>query len=392
MAWALGALVGVVASQAHAAALCSGLGHPVVVSGSSAVQPFLPALGARLFADHQIHLIYNNVGSCAGVSAVTAGSPGTVTGTANYYETATPVACDFDIAGNAVNIAVSDVFATSCPGVSTLADGVVDKFGPIQAITFAVPANSSALSISAEAAYLVYGFGAASNVVEPWSDPTQIIFRDASSGTQAMLAVAINVPGAKWKGVSLSTGSTGVISALKAAALANKQNNAIGILSASNVEATPELRALAYQHYGQTCGYLPDSTSAFRDKANVRDGHYQAWGPLHLLVRPSLDSAVNADVQLLVDELQTPSPIADPTNIIAIAASKALIPDCAMNVTRTTEIGPLMSYQPAKSCGCYYTSVAAPLATPAAECTTCTLNTDCPSARPACNYGFCEVQ
>jgi hypothetical protein len=26
------------------------------------------------------------------------------------------------------------------------------------------------------------------------------------------------------------------------------------------------------------------------------------------------------------------------------------------------------------------------------ECTTCVLASDCPSTRPACNYGYCEVQ
>ena len=41
------------------------------------------------------------------------------------------------------------------------------------------------------------------------------------------------------------------------------------------------MKQLAYQHYGQHCGYKPD-VSGF-DKRNTREGRYAIWGPLHLL-------------------------------------------------------------------------------------------------------------
>jgi hypothetical protein len=58
---------------------------------------------------------------------------------------------------------------------------------------------------------------------------------------------------------------------------------AIGILADTNIDAatSTHLRVLAYKDDQQSCGCCPDSTIAAHDKANVRDGHYSLWGPLH---------------------------------------------------------------------------------------------------------------
>jgi len=77
------------------------------------------------------------------------------------------------------------------------------------------------------------------------------------------------------------------------------------------------------------------------------------------------------------------------TGVLISAAIKAhTIPDCAMQVSRTTEVGDLTAYAPAKSCGCYFDFTT----NGATSCKACTADKDCSGAVKHCNYGYCEAQ
>jgi hypothetical protein len=78
-------------------------------------------------------------------------------------------------------------------------------------------------------------------------------------------------------------------------------------------------------------------------------------------------------------------------DLIATEAGLGVVPDCAMRVSRDTEVGPLSSYMPPKSCECKFVSAATGVAEPTG-CTPCISNDDCTAAAPSCNYGFCEVR
>jgi hypothetical protein len=403
LAGALAALLPLaVATSAEAQAVpdCSTLTNPVYVTGSSAVKPFLGAIATELINQagaEKITVVYIGKGSCDGVTAMA--TPTTlVTGTASTWGAdGKEVAggCNLPTAGVIIDIGVSDVFAASC-GVDTLATGVKDFLGPVQTMTFAVPKKSTQPAISAEAAYLTFGLGAAGET--PWSDPTKYFVRTASSGTQQMLATAIKVPAAKWAAPTANqlSGSGAVRDALNMVQSTGSQADAdlaIGILSTDVMDkARATLRALPYQHFGQTCGYLPDSTSELADKQNTRDGHYMVWGPLHMLTRTTANVATNVNARKIIDYL---SGAAIPTfDLIDTEAKGGVIPDCAMRVSRDSEIGPLSSYMPPHSCECKFVA-STPGATPTSlpeGCTVCVTSTDCPTARPACNYGYCEVR
>lgn len=375
-------------TPAHAAD-CSGLSKPVYIAGSSAVKPFVAKVAAELAGlASPITVVYQSGGSCVGVQALTGATPGTITGTGKYWDVAgTETDCTLSLTGNEVNVAVSDVYAASC--AATLPAGVKDFHGPIQAMTFVVPYGSSQTSISAEAAYLVMGLGA-NGSVSPWTDQTQIQIRSATSGTQQMISAAINVPATKWLGVSNSS-SSGVLTNLATAATAGNTDKALGILATDVADKNrTAVTVLAYQHYEQTCGYWPDSTSTSFDKQNVRDGHYMIWGPLHMLARVKTDGTVtNPDAKVLIDYL---SGAVEPTgfSMIDLEASSGVVPECAMRVTRTEEAGPLASYMPEKSCECRFVKTAT--GTAPASCKSCQKASDCPSSAPSCNYGFCEVK
>src|SRR5688572_18367010 len=140
-------------------------------------------------------------------------------------------------------------------------------------MNFVVPQKPVDHHISAEAAFLVYGFGGTQHPVTPWTDQTRILQRDRNSGTQAMIALIIGVPRDVWFGKLHSSGGP-LRDALKAAGGLGQDvaNKSIGILSSDALD--PErttLRGLAFQDHGQGCAFHPDSTVSAKDKINVRD-------------------------------------------------------------------------------------------------------------------------
>ncbi len=206
----------------------------------------------------------------------------------------------------AVNIAVSDVFPATCDknlGTGGITAGQqIDVLGPIQAQTIDVPFASKAKSISAEAAYVVFGYGGNVYGVAPWNvvgnaGNSNIFIRPYTSGTTNIIGTAIGLPATKWRdSTNLAVLRVESSSANMFAAIADVTSSVdatIGILSAqfvlqSNAKAVleggmgPTIRTLAFQETGQTCGYFPDATENTGDKLNVRQGRYAIWGPAHL--------------------------------------------------------------------------------------------------------------
>ncbi len=360
------------------------LTNPIYIAGSSAVKPFLAEIAKILVTESPpVTLVYSGQGSCTGVSAILGGTP--VAGPYAYWDNVGAEQACISSLPVVADIGVSDVFAQSCvklPG--GLPSNVGDFLGPVQTMTFVVPKSSTQQSISAEAAYYVYGFGANSGAA-PWTNESLIFQRDELSGTQRMVATAIGMDAALFLGTH-TNGSGDMKTKVSTAAPAE---GAIGILSTDVAQENRAiLSILAYQHFDQTCGYYPDKDESSNEKQNVRDGHYAIWGPLHLLT--ILNNAGypknprSADIIGFMTGTKAP-PLG--LDLIALEAQRHVVPQCAMHVLRTEEIGPLASFAPPQSCGCYYEKVA----NGATGCTPCANKTECPSTAPVCSYGYCEM-
>ncbi len=154
----------------------------------------------------------------------------------------------------------------------------------------------------------------------------------------------------------------------------------MGVIDANRSSVKP----LAFQFTGQSCGYLPDSTVTAFDKQNVRDGHYAIWGPFHMLAPAGADGKpTNAYAQKVIDALS-----GMPTEeLLAAECANSLVPDCAMRVSRSAEVGAMSSYMPPMSCECAF--VAAATGAAPSTCTTCTTTS---AGCPACNLGYCELR
>jgi ABC-type phosphate transport system substrate-binding protein len=391
-----------------------GVTTTIIVSGSSAVMPTVAALGVKL-ASATTAVVYSKQGSCTGVAAIT-GTPPATAGTGQYWDTTTtagaPKTCTMP-ANTPVDVGVSDVFATSCPGVKgdTLATAKVADFDTFfaQVMEFIVPGGdggSDQTAISAEAAYLTFGFG--NNGGTPWSKQDQFMVRNNTSGTQVMLSKAIGLDASKWIGFDESNeGGAGQIfkdvknrqipdpnyptDATKR--LTGDPKTMIGIVSSGEADADPvNVKRLAFQATGQTCAFWADSGVSALDKKYVRDGHYPVWGPLHVLAKvDDAGAPTSAGAKALIAFLSN-TDVTD-HSVLDVEIGAHVVPLCAMNVTRSSELGALSSVQPTGACGCYFDStLAASLPTECVACTPANAATKCTGDRKVCNYGFCEVK
>ncbi len=409
--------------------------NPVYIAGSSASKSLILGLAKSLGSS--VSLIYASIPSCQGLDDVLAQPAQAETTTPSFasptqgYLTCTKAGAAYG--SFAVDIAISDVVASSCisPQV-TVGAGYSDFVGPIQAFEIAVPWASTEFAISAEAAYVVFGFGGQGYVVNPWNDPTAIWTRGDTSGTEIAIAEAIGLSAAKWgNGLSAEAGAAqqlGNATLLTTALLqgaAAKPNTTIGILASSNVDplkspagtndagaATGGLKPLAFQATNQDCSYYADSDLSHYDKINVRQGRYAIWGPQHFVANvdgsghptvnpqgtgnlvPSSQQGVETVINVITHSGLSATSTPTLQQAIANEANAYFIPQCAMQVSRTVELGPEASYQPPQGCGCYFESLTGGGTTLSSYCTKCTTDADCGEggSYPHCNFGYCEAQ
>jgi hypothetical protein len=384
------------AQPVAAAVDCSTIDKPVVVAGSSAIKPLLaeiakvlsvPQSATESSSDGPTTILYAGVGSCVGVEAILNGTPLTATTLTYWDSSGAEQSCMLTSSSLVADVGVSDVFASTCTSLpGGLPSNVQDFLGPVQTMTFVVPHASTQETISAEAAYYVFGFGAESGV-EPWTDESVIFTRNEQSGTQRMIAQAIGVDASLFRGVVTASSSD-----LRQQLVGSGQSDAegaIGILSADEADANrATLNVLAYQDYGRDCAVYPDRDGGSNEKENVRSGDYAIWGPMHLFTtvdakqHPVNESA--GDLIGYITGARTPPVELD---LIYLQAQRHVVPQCAMRVLRSTEMGPVTVNHPTQPCGCYYEKAS----NGTTSCEECSSARDCSVMGSTCSYGYCEA-
>lgn len=384
----------------------------VYVTGSSNFPPFLSTF-APVLAKSNYNVVWQVSNSCAGVDSAfndNGTSQAFPTAKQQLHEAAGKTTILFDDTGKqnpcllpsdpgsypTVDIGESDIFAASCTktngyDATTVSKTVVGEYlGPILPMVFVVPKASTEESLSALAGYSVFARGLIPDASAPlpYTDTNQLFIRASSTATNQILSKAINVDPAHWYGVDKGT-ATNMSSQMSSVVPALAQET-IGIISADFVNANPDLKTLAFQAQGQSCGFYPDSTLNALDKANVRDGHYQVWGPIHFFTKLNGGVPSTPGAQAFVKGFAETSLEQD---LLLSIIKSHVVPSCAMKVTRDTEMGPIHGYSPPTPCGCFFdaNSAGGTAVTPAG-CTPCASSADCKDpSLPACNYGFCEA-
>lgn len=371
--------------EALAAVDCSSLPSPLIGAGGSASKPLLAKIAPALRkAADPITLIYQSPGACFGITAYVDNTP--LTGTASYWTAdGTEETCNFPVLGVAPDFGMLGVKATECAGVEAVPDGIGEFTGPITSWSLIVPKSASQTSISAAAVYFIYGFGAALGKVSPWTIDAELYSRNATSAALIAIALAAGIPPAKFKGNDVGSNQA-MISSL---AGSTEPEAAIGFVSTEVADLNRDsVRTLAFQAEGQTCGYWPDSTATGFDKRNVRDGHYFLWSPYRFYAPVDGQGKPNNPVTARFLGFFSGAVLPPPElPLLDIIIDNGNIPECAMEVWRDEEIGPLYSRQPEAPCGCYYEF----RATGESSCGTCTKDAECGADSPVCRLGFCEV-
>ncbi|HEX8107920.1 MAG TPA: hypothetical protein VF516_09350 [Kofleriaceae bacterium] len=382
--------------------------------GSSDFGPLMRAAQPSLSAAATPYrAVFQNASSCAGVTAIFSNLSGATDptkrlmkdpadpakgGWAFYFDdNGNQVNCRIDPMGTSVGvpitIGISDLYSTTC-GFTPTSTTVTEYTGPVVPFVFATKAASKEVSISAEAAHMVFAnggmppSGSGMKPAMPWIDYTKYYIRNTTAGSTVLSALLLNVKISTtnpfWGIDRVSTDN------LRDALLAaTDPDAAIGILSIDFYDKNRgNLKGLYLQSFNQSAGYLPDSKPTTTDKMNVRDGHYPLWGYVHFVV--PLDSiggtsqAANAMTLLFsVDKL-------DQRLVDAIIAASE-VPQCAMKVQRRGELNSAdgsgdFKVRTGFSCGCYFDAKT----TNHSDCKTCSTSDECPNGG-SCNYGYCEA-
>jgi hypothetical protein len=451
-----------VCSATDLSGCCYKMPNPVFVAGTSAAKSALQAIAKQLT---DISIIYQTPDSCVALTDVVTLQAATGLNVVTTYlaPDGTTPACaltgDPANPDEAINIAVSDIFPATCQSVlgsgGIMAGQQIDVLGPIQGQTIDVPSAAAATSISAEAAYDVFGYAAdmPAHSVPPWSVPANIFIRPSTSGTLNLIGKVIGLAGAKWANATnaaspqVQTSSANIYTAISTA---TNVEATIGILSAQFVlqqntkalagdgGAAKTIKTLAFQATGQTCGYFPDSIENKGDKMNVRQGRYAIWGPAHLVTNIGADgnpkgphaaavtsvlnafiatgceggscppgngkllgalAATSSDAGTSGDGGASDGGVSPPSAALKKAVidaestpSGGVIPWCAMQVTRgNIEAGVETSYQPTEPCGCYFEKLATG-ATVSPYCKACPTGNECVAPYSMCRNGYCEAK
>jgi hypothetical protein len=376
---------------------CADAGPNVIyMTGTSDFGPLLKQVTPLLAANSPPYRAVFMAGtSCGGVSAAFGATPtvikdvaGTATKAANYAyyfdDTGTQVSCTLDTDGQVVDIGVSNLYSTVCDPTYVPGATVAGYLGPVVTFGLTVPAASTQKSISVEAAHIIFGLGGqnpAGLKASPWIAPAYYSIRNSGAGSTALTAALIDVPRTAFWGVDrLSTDA--IRDSLNGSAAPEQS---IGILSIDYADkGRGNLRVLFLQSEGQLSGYLPDSTDNSLNKANVRDGHYPLWGYVHFYTA-NVNGAPSAAAGAFVTRFSVPNL---DRQLVDAMIDASLVPQCAMKVARSTEMGPFVPNPYEFQCGCHFDY----RTTGRASCATCTTPNDCPASAPACNYGFCETE
>lgn len=379
------ALVALVPSLAGAQECPTDRPNSIYGTGGSAITATMKAVAIQLAGlDDPISVFWSDPGACTGFDELL--NDAIVTRRFLYWDAdGTEHQCDPPVTGQPADFAHMGNAADFCPG-RELPDDIGDFLGPIQTVNVFTHINSDEDSISAEALYFAYGFGPEGEAA-PWVEESFLWGRNTTSFVHLFLAEAIKVPPTNFKipaeNVVQTNGETiaGVFSG------SANPDATLGYASGSAVAAAADqVKTLAYQHYGQSCGYLPDSSPTAVDKLNVRTGQYYLWTPGHFYA-PIDDDGEIADpvVRKLITWFGGAAEA--PFDITSTIIGSGDIPVCAMRATREGTLGAISSYAPAQPCDCLFE-----FATEGdTSCDSCDDDSDCDEANPKCRFGYCEA-
>jgi hypothetical protein len=388
------------ATRTAQAAPCADLQlpRPLYGAGGSATTPTLKLIAtalANLPEDERVTIFFSDPGACTGYEYFRNPDP-LATASYRYWDAAGDEhSCDApQTAAEFVHMGNTPAL---CPGDVPLPEGAKAYISPVQTINVIANYASLERSITAEALYHIFGFGpgATGRTVTPWDQPNAVFVRRTSSFVHQIIAQALGVPsgGFKLPAANFLQTNPAIVDAVFQWGSAGDPQESLGYVSGSNAvagEKDQHVRTLAYQHYDQSCPYLPDSEAGSGDRANVRSGQYFLWTPgwLYALADDDglpEDPLVRDFVGWFTGTVEHPS--IDVQELIVQAGD---VPLCAMHAIRPKgDLSAIQSYAPDEPCHGWYEFTA----TGETDYQTCDTTDDCDGKDDGevCRLGYCEA-
>lgn len=257
----------------------------------------------------------------------------------------------------------------------------------VRAVSIVTGRDSVESSISAEALRVIYDIDRQGEV-RPWTDGTAIL---APTGyLRDLLGRAIGLPPASFRDDHPIGDATRLTRLMIYSQDSARASQGITFVDTPTADVNRvNVKALAYQHFGQRCGVWPDSTASSFDKVNVRMGKYALWNQGRFFTRVDGQGApVSERVANLLGWFDG-SALAQGSTVFPLAQviRSGHVPDCAMHARQDGELGPQACYAPPKPCNGFFEQTA----NGDTDHDACFADDDCGDALPRCNFGYCEA-
>lgn len=389
---------------AQAAPCPTDLPNPVYGAGGSAITATLGAVATALAGlpdGQKVTLFFWDPGACTGYHAFVDKDTGSGLATPPAYfkywdATGKLTQCE-PSGAEQLSFAHMGNTPALCPAKQPLPAGFGRFSGPIQTTNIITHARSDFDSISAEAFYHVFGFGpgAPGHSVAPWTVPEAVFSRATNSFVHQLTAALFGVPATAFKTLPANVLSTNpdTVQRVFQWGETTDPNQPLGYVSGSAADKGADdgqVKTLALQAAGQTCGYLPDSTRTRKDKLNVRRGQYPLFTPGQFYAKVDANNQPSSpQIANLIHWFDGTQAAPAGLDIVKIIIQSGDIPVCAMQANRPDgDLNPIVSYAPSDPCNGYFEFTA----TGSTSLKSCTADDACNTgAGEKCRHGFCEL-
>lgn len=366
-------------------------------AGGSAITPTLKNVAValqQLPEDERLTVLFHDPGACAGYGIWREPDP-TLEVSFKYWD-AEGAEYSCEASQEVVEFAHMGNTPALCPGDVPLPTDARKFVAPVQTINLITHADSTQDKISAEALYHIFGFGpgASDRTVAPWTNQNAVFVRTTSSFVHQMVARSVQVPEASFQlpEAQFLQRNGEIVAAVDTFGDAGSPEATLGYVSGSNATAgedAGQIKSLAYQHFDQTCAYLPDSSPTRRDKANVRSGQYWLSTPAWFYSVVDGDGVpVNPNVRNLIRWFDGSQSAPDGIDVQEIVVQSGDVPLCAVQALRSEgDLSALQSFAPEEPCNGWYEFVA----TGSTQYQACGETDECEGDGEVCRFGYCEA-
>ena len=387
---------------------CTDLQNPIFMTGTTAVMPVIRHFGAKLKKlIPPVTLLWDEHGDGCGDTNnfVTSTLVGKRITFSNYDEVPSGIVtstCNGQL-NQVPDLVINDVTYSSCAIAYSESRGLPANFkeftGPVQGLV-PIVANSYLYydDITVEELQDIYICGGNGRILTFTNTNTIYDYNCVTSGMRELWARGLGVANGQVLPGIVGEGCNTVILAepmvTNYVGPTTTPDTTIGYTSTEFYDQyRDQVRGLKVRGVNQIRAYLPDTDLTSTDKINIREGRYTIQGALRLVAQVDANGVpVNPNAKKIIDWMQN-NPVTDPTlqlpfDINELYATTGVVPQCAMRVTKDSDVPVFRRYRDPMPCHCSFQMLATGK-TSIPGCTACTDSSTC-AANQICSHGYCE--